>query len=77
MAEECIDQKQLDNSVADLLGLKTFTVQASETVWYSKEVRAESEYAVREMVDRGEIEFLTQDIVGGDNFEIDDVTEEI
>ena len=45
--EDCIDQKQLDNSVADLMGLKKFTVQASETVWYSKEVRAESEEAVR------------------------------
>ena len=28
------------------------------------------------MVDRGEIDFLTLDIVGGDNFEIDDITEE-
>jgi|APCry1669188910_1035180.scaffolds.fasta_scaffold04753_2 hypothetical protein len=77
MAEECVDQTQLDTAVADLLGLKTFTVQASETVWYSVKVRAESEEVVREMVDRGEIDFPSNSICGGDNFEIDDITEEI
>jgi len=54
-----------------------FMVFASEIVWYMKEVEAENEDQVREMVFSGDIDFDYGDITDGDNFQITEISEEI
>ena len=53
-----------------------FVITASETVYYWKEVEAESEEEIREMIFNGEIDFEYGDITDGGNFEIGDIEEE-
>ena len=53
-----------------------FIVTASETVYYWKEVEAESEEQIRKMIFNGEIDFEYGDITDGANFEIGDIEEE-
>ena len=47
-----------------------FKVMAHETVYYMVEVEAESADAVRDSITLGEIEFSSEDIVDGDNFNL-------
>jgi hypothetical protein len=43
---------------------------AHETVYYMVEVEAESADAVRDSITEGDIEFSSEDIVDGDNFNL-------
>jgi hypothetical protein len=52
-----------------------FMVFASEVVWYMKEVEAENEDQIREMVFSGDIDFDYGDITDGDNFQITEISE--
>ncbi len=47
-----------------------FRVMAHQTVYYMVEVEAESADAVKESVTAGDIEFFSEDIVDGDNFNL-------
>jgi hypothetical protein len=47
-----------------------FRVMAQETVYYMVEVEAESADAVRDSVTEGDIEFSSDDIVDGDDFNL-------
>jgi hypothetical protein len=47
-----------------------FRVMAQETVYYMVEVEAESAAAVRDLVTQGDIEFSSDDIVDGDDFNL-------
>jgi hypothetical protein len=47
-----------------------FRVMAHETVYYMVEVEAESADAVRDSITEGEIEFSSENIVDGDNFNL-------
>jgi hypothetical protein len=53
-----------------------YTIYASETVYYMKEVEAESEEQARELVFQGEIDFYYGDITDGANFNIDEIIKE-
>ena len=53
-----------------------YTIYASETVYYMKEVEAESEEQARELVFQGEIDFDYGDITDGANFNIDEIIKE-
>ena len=53
-----------------------FVVRASETVYYWKEVEAESEEQVRDLIFSGDVDFDYGDITEGDYFEILDIEEE-
>lgn len=53
-----------------------YIIQASETVYYWKEVEADSEEHAREMVFHGEVDFDYGDITDGDYFQIEDIAEE-
>ena len=47
-----------------------FRVRAQETVYYMVEVEAESADAVRDSITEGDIEFSSENIVDGDNFNL-------
>ena len=47
-----------------------FRVRAQETVYYMVEVEAESADAVRDLITEGDIEFSSEDIVDGDDFNL-------
>ena len=47
-----------------------YRVMARETVYYMVEVEAESADAVRDLITEGEIEFSSEDIVDGDDFNL-------
>ena len=47
-----------------------FKVMAHETVYYMVEVEAESADAVRDLITEGDVEFSSEDIVDGDNFNL-------
>ena len=47
-----------------------FRVMAQETVYYMVEVEAESADAVRDSITEGDVEFSSDDIVDGDNFNL-------
>lgn len=47
-----------------------FRVRARETVYYMVEVEAESLDAVRDSITEGDIEFASEDIVDGDDFNL-------
>lgn len=53
-----------------------YYVFASEMVYYMKEVEAESEDQVKQMVFDGEISFDYGDITDGHDFKIDEIEEE-
>lgn len=55
--------------------MKKYTIYASETVYYMKEVEAESEKQARDMVFDGEIAFDLEDIYDGRDFEVRDIEE--
>lgn len=55
---------------------KKFRVEASETVFYERVVRAESEEEAREMFYNGEASMEHKHIVDGSGFNIDEVSEE-
>ena len=47
-----------------------FRIRAQETVYYMVEVEAESADAVRDLITEGDIEFASEDIVDGDDFNL-------
>ena len=53
-----------------------FIITATETIFYWKEVEADSEEQVRDMVSSGEIDFAYTDVSDGDHFEICDIIED-
>ena len=53
-----------------------FIVQARETVFYWKEVEAESEDQIKQMIFDGEIAFDYGDITDGCDFEVQSIDEE-
>ena len=55
--------------------MKKFIIRASETVYYWKEVQANSEQELRDDISKGEILFDNDDIVEGDDFELIDIEE--
>jgi len=55
--------------------MKKFIIRASETVYYWKEVRANSEQELKDEISKGEILFNNDDIVEGDHFELIDIEE--
>lgn len=52
-----------------------FIVFASEQVYYVKEVEAESEEQVKEMIFSGEVDFDYGDITDGSNFHVGEIEE--
>ena len=54
---------------------KTFSVFASETVYYYKEVEADSPEEVKQMIFEGEIDFDYGDITDGFDFQVNDIEE--
>jgi len=55
--------------------MKKFIIRASETVYYWKEVQANSEQELKDEISKGEILFNNNDIVEGDHFELIDIQE--
>lgn len=53
-----------------------FIITASETIFYWKEVEADSEEQVRERIFDGEIDFDYGDVHDGDHFEVIDIIED-
>lgn len=53
-----------------------YTVYASETIYYMKEVDAESEEQVKEMIFNGELDFDYGDVSDGANFNVDEIIKE-
>ena len=53
-----------------------YVITASETVYYWKEVDAESYEQVEEMISKGEVEFEYGDITDEDHFQISSIDEE-
>ena len=53
-----------------------YTVYASETIYYMKEVKAESEEQVKDLIFKGEIDFDYGDVSDGANFNVDDIIKE-
>ena len=53
-----------------------FIVEASETVYYWKEVEADSAEQIKDMVFNGEISFEVSDITDGDYFELTNIQED-
>jgi hypothetical protein len=53
-----------------------YIVFARETVYYMKEVEAESYEQAEQMVKSGDVYFEYGDITDGDNFQIDEIEEE-
>lgn len=52
-----------------------FSIYASETVYYMKDVEADDEEQVKEMIFKGEIDFDYGDITDGANFNVDEIME--
>jgi len=55
--------------------MKKFIIRASETVYYWKEIQANSKEELGDDISRGEILFDNDDIVEGDDFELIDIQE--
>ena len=55
--------------------MKKFIIRASETVYYWKEIQANSKEELGDDISRGEILFDNDDIVEGDHFELIDIEE--
>ena len=55
--------------------MSKFFIFASETVYYMKEVEAQSEAHVQQMVFGGEVDFDYGDITDGSNFQVDEIEE--
>ena len=68
------DDVEVSEAVDKLMGIKTYEVQASETVYYAVTIKASSIEEAWEMVHRG-VDLPYDSIYDGDNFTIDDVVE--
>jgi hypothetical protein len=55
--------------------MKKFAINAYETVIYYKVVEANSVEEVRDLLGSGEIEISGDDIVDGDDFNVEEITE--
>lgn len=66
---------KVTEAVDKLLGLKTFEVFATETVYYAKKIQAYTLEEVYSLVDSGQVEFTNEDMYDGDNFSFDEVKE--
>ncbi len=53
-----------------------YTVYAMETVYYMKEVEADSEEQIKEMVFNGEIDFDFGDVSDGADFQLTEIIKE-
>ena len=53
-----------------------YTVYASETIYYMKEVEAESEEQIQDLIFKGAIDFDYGDVSDGANFNVDDIIKE-
>jgi len=62
-------------AVDKLMGIKEYEVLASETIYYSVKVKAESMEQAWEMAHSGDVEINYSDVYDGDHFQIDDVVE--
>lgn len=56
--------------------MRKFMVYASEKVYYTKIIEADSKEVIQEMLDNDLIEFTNNDIVDGENFEIENTIDE-
>lgn len=66
---------EVNESVDKLLGLKTFVVHASETVYYRKVIKAKDADDAWEVA-KYQTEYLYEDIEDGDHFSISEIEEE-
>jgi len=64
---------ETQKAVDKLMGLKTYTVDASELVYYSVEIQAYSLEEAWEMARSGEVHYSVESIYDGADFEINDV----
>lgn len=64
---------ETQKAVDKLMGLKTYTVDASELVYYSVEIQAYSLEEAWEMARSGEVHYPVEAIYDGADFEIVDV----
>lgn len=69
------DDVDVDEAVKKLMGIKKFTVYASETVYFAVEVEAKSIEEAWELARSGEVGFPTDAIYDGNNFQLDEVEE--
>ena len=54
---------------------KKYVIRASETVYYWKEIEAESESEIYEQLSSGDLFFTNDDITDADYFDLYDITE--
>ena len=54
---------------------KKYVIRASETVYYWKEIEAESESEIYEQLGSGDLFFTNDDITDADYFDLYDITE--
>jgi len=64
---------EVQQAVDKLLGLKTYTVDASELVYYSVEIQAYSLEEAWEKARSGEVHYSVESIYDGADFDIIDV----
>jgi hypothetical protein len=64
-----------EKAVKKLLGVKRFTVYASETVYYSIEVEGKDEAEVMQRARDNEFEFPHDSVYDGSNFIVEEVEE--
>lgn len=62
-------------AVKKLMGIKKFKVYASETVYFAVEVEAKSREEAWELARSGEVDFPSDAIYDGNNFQLDEVEE--
>ena len=70
-----MSDSNVEKAVDKLLGIKEYTVYASETIYYAVKVKAESKEQAWDMARAGDIEFNYSDVFDGDHFRLDDVVE--
>ena len=69
------DDVEVSEAVDKLMGIKTYEVQASETVYYAVKIKASSIEEAWDMAHSGDVDLPYDAIYDGDNFTIDDVVE--
>lgn len=70
-----MSDSNVEKAVDKLLGIKEYTVYASETIYYAVKVKAESMEQAWDMARDGDIEFNYSDVFDEDHFRIDVVVE--
>ena len=54
--------------------LKTYLIEARETIFYETKVKARSEEEARGLIFDGEVDFRYKDVVDSADFEVDEIT---